>query len=747
MKPERDDPILDASLEELLGGHTPPDLTARIMQAWAMQRSGSAPWQEVTPPPLIDDVVPPPIEPVAPPVQGVAAGIYASGPGETTEPVVTLRTASVANRGRRAQWSPIGVSAALVLLGVAIGGGVYFSNRQAEAPVAVNENKNPATPGPASTDVADKDKPRAQPEGTAVAKGTPSTPPAANDADSRPAAAPKRPPQDAVATAGSANKPADASGAAAPSPFDDSKYAVASSDREIVAFINESLQRVWKENKVKPAERATDAEWCRRLYLRVVGRIPTVEEARSFLDDRSPDKREKLVAELLSSKEYTEQYARHWSTIWTNLLIGRTGGSEGLASREGLQDYLAHSLQQNKPYNRIVYELLTATGASKPEAPDYNGAVNFLLAGMKDDAALATGRTTRLFLGQQMQCAQCHQHPSADWSQGHFWALNSFFRQMRVEKAPDAVRLVNSDFVSATGDVDEAQVYYQLPSGELKAAFPKLPDGKEISPSGLLSNVNRREELARWIVKSDELPRAYVNRVWSHFFGFGFTKPVDDMGQHNQPVHPELLDRLATEFAASGYDMKRVVRWISLSDPFGRSSKIPPGQLASADMPELGTAPLFSHYYARQMQLEEVYDSLLIAAKLRSSAASSPDLKQAKLDWLAQFNRPMGTDDGSEEMHFDGSIGQSIIMFNGDLMQRAVSSEQEGLLHSVTRSNMKVEEKLEHLFLAALSRKPTKRELDAAKKIVSNARAGKETQALEDVWWALLNSNEFILDH
>jgi hypothetical protein len=747
MTPDRDDPIIDSSLEELLGGRTPPDLTARILQAWAAKQGETAAWHDpIAPPSLIGS--PSPMEPLAPPIQGHNDPIDTRGP--LSGDFVSVRSTSTGRREHRLSWPSVAVSAAILLMGAAVGGIAYYG--------IAGGNGTPIVQGPGKANADKQGTGERAPQNTVASS--------ANEVV--PAERPREDQTRSSATEGSVAdrrpvRPLNSDSSQAPSadlnataksprrdPSDlqvEPQYVSVSSDKEIVAFSNDSLAATWKENEVKPAEPATDAEWCRRLYLRVVGRIPTLEEARNFLDDKSPSKREKLVTQLLTSREYTEQYARHWATIWSNLLIGRTGGSEGLASREGLSDYLAQSLQQNKPYNRIVYELLTATGASKPGTADYNGAVNFLLAGMKDDAALATGRTTRVFLGQQVQCAQCHNHPTADWSQGHFWAMNSFFRQMKAEKTPDAVKLVDTDYVSASGDVEEAQVYYQLPSGELKAAFPKLPDGTAVSPSGLLSEVNRREELARWIVKSEELPQAYVNRMWSHFFGYGFTRPVDDMGSHNQAVHGEILDRLSKEFVASGYDMKSVVRWISLSDPFSRSSKIPPGQLASADMPELGTAPLFSHYYARQMQVEEVYDSLLIAAKLRNAAGSSPDLQQAKIDWLAQFNRPMGTDDGSEETHFDGSIRQSIIMMNGDLMKRAVSSEHEGLLRSVTASNMKVSEKLEHLFLAALSRKPTRRELEAAQTIVTNAGRGKEAQALEDVWWALLNSNEFILDH
>jgi hypothetical protein len=235
-----------------------------------------------------------------------------------------------------------------------------------------------------------------------------------------------------------------------------------------------------------------------------------------------------------------------------------------------------------------------------------------------------------------------------------------------------------------------------------------------------------------------------VNRIWSHYFGFGFTRPVDDIGPNNPPSHPELLEKVSEQFAAHNYDVRKVMKWLVLSDAFGRSSRITPNNIV--DAPEAGSAPLFSHYYTRQMQAEEVYNSLLIAGDLRKKSANQRELETARVDWLAQFNRPMGTDDSEEESHFNGAMRQSLIMMNGDLMRRAVSSDDGSLLKHLQESKLKPEEKVEHLFLAALSRQPTKRELDAVKQLTAQHK-GDSTAALEDIWWALLNSNEFILDH
>jgi hypothetical protein len=306
------------------------------------------------------------------------------------------------------------------------------------------------------------------------------------------------------------------------------------------------------------------------------------------------------------------------------------------------------------------------------------------------------------------------------------------------------VKLVNTDFAGQGQGSTDGEVYYETPAGLLKSAFPVFLDGTAIPTSGELAQVDRRAELARFVVRSEQLPRALVNRIWAHFFGYGFTQPYDDMSPEGSAAHPELLNRLAGEFAARDYDLKSVIRWIALSDPFGRSSKLP--SLRSKDMPEAGEVALFSRYYSRQMAAEEVYNSLVQAAQIRKTAANETEVEKARVDWLAQFNRPMGTDDADEESHFSGGIGQSLIMMNGDLMRRAASTQHAGLLKSVAQSKLKYEEKVSHLFLAALSREPTRRELDSTRTILANS-SGNEATALEDIWWALLNSNEFILDH
>ena len=206
-----------------------------------------------------------------------------------------------------------------------------------------------------------------------------------------------------------------------------------------VALINAAIQKGWSDHNLGPSKQATDGEWCRRVYLDLIGRVPTVEELTAYLSDHKNDKRERLVDSLLGDK-YNDEYTRNWSTIWTNILIGRTGGNErqSLANREGMTKYLTETLKYNKPYDEMAQELITATGSCRPGDDDFNGAANFLADKMAENGVQATAKTSQIFLGMAVQCTQCHNHPFNEYKQNQFWEMNAFFRQTRVERLDDS---------------------------------------------------------------------------------------------------------------------------------------------------------------------------------------------------------------------------------------------------------------------------------------------------------------------
>lgn len=527
-------------------------------------------------------------------------------------------------------------------------------------------------------------------------------------------------------------------------------------DADIIKFIDEQIRKGWTDAEISPSPVATENEWCRRVFLDVLGRVPTVDELHRFLNDKSKNKKAALLDRLLDSDDYVEEYARNWTTIWTNLLIGRPKPAReearDLVDREGMQQYLRRTFLSNKPYDKMVFELVAATGANKPGEDNYNGAVNFILDNLQENAATATAKTARYFLGLQVQCTQCHNHPFNDWKQDQFWGMNAFFRQSKALRNFEgreiaSARLENEDFAGEGSDPKEAEIYYELRNGELRVAYPTFVDGTKIDPSGYADEIDRRKELAQLIVKSEYLGKSIANRMWAHFLGYGFTKPIDDLGPHNAPSHPELLDYLGKQFSAQGHDLRRLIRWITLSEAYSLSSRFG-GRVAKnkTDDPTLGVKPLFSHFYVRQMQAEQLYESLLVATEAHKTKGSYEEQQKTIGDWLRQFTLAFGTDEGDESTTFNGTIPQALMMFNGELIKKATSAEQGSFLYRIATGDLKPQARIDYLYMAALARRPTSKEMKIANELLA-ARKGDAAAAMQDIWWALLNSNEFILIH
>jgi hypothetical protein len=517
-----------------------------------------------------------------------------------------------------------------------------------------------------------------------------------------------------------------------------------------VKLINRAIEQQWKDYNLTPSPVEEDSKWCRRVFLDLIGRIPTYDELLEFLRDKEDSKREKLVNRLLEDSRYTEEFANHWATIWSNVLIGRSGGTDrnSFISREGMAKYLRDCFARNKPYNQMAYELVTATGTTKPGTEGFNGATNFLIDKVNDESGVqATSATSRIFLGLQVQCTQCHNHPFNQWKQQKFWEFNAFFRQSRAlrrfvpgTRDVDFAELVDQDFEGEGGQPAEAEIYYQERNGLTKVAYPVFVDGTEIKRSGYVTEVNRRSELGKLVVNSEFLDKMIVNRMWSHFLGYAFTKPMDDLGPHTAVSHPQLLTDLGEEFRKSSYDLRELMKWIALSKPYQLSSRILPGN--EADDPTVGEPPQFSHFYLRQMSAEQLYQSLV---NVGGQAKGSLEQQQAERDrWLSQFVVAFGTDEGDEATTFNGSIPQALMLFNGDLSKRATAIDSGSWLYGLANSNTKLVDKVGVLFAAGLARKPRAEELKLGGQLL-NARKGKVDEALQDLWWAVINSNEFIM--
>lgn len=531
----------------------------------------------------------------------------------------------------------------------------------------------------------------------------------------------------------------------------------ASSDEEIIAKINEFLKQSWKDNDVTPSPRADDGEFARRVSLDILGRTPSFNRLVQFLGDTSPDKRARFVDELLDDPDYAE----HFSTIWGNILIGRANNRR--TNRGELERWLKRQFEKNLSYDQFTYELIAAEGESRS-----NGAVGFLAAHLNDNAVPATAITARIFLGMQVQCTQCHNHPFNDWKQSQFWGMNAFFRGTRRQGAGGNQR---DEFTLSDNEADPI-IFFEKRSGLMEAIGRQFVDG---TPTDSASSDTPRKQLAKMVTdpKKPFMAQAIVNRMWAHYVGVGFTKPIDDMGPHNPPSNPDLIAYMATEFRTAGYDLKRLSRWITASETYNLTSQGHDGN--KIDDPATGSTPLFSRMYVKPFTAEQLYDSLIVATEAHKTGRNYEQSERQRNEWLGQFVRTFGTDENDESTDFNGTVPQALVMMNGDLIRTAISGDQGGFLRRVMDGSvLKPEEtgksktsrvpakpakstpmkftkgipgKIEILYLTALARKPTAAEMSAFDKAFQNSKDRDPIHGLQDVFWALLNSNEFIINH
>ena len=331
----------------------------------------------------------------------------------------------------------------------------------------------------------------------------------------------------------------------------------------------------------------------------------------------------------------------------------------------------------------------------------------------------------------------------------------------------DYGELVDQDFEGEADDPSDALVFYELRNGLVKVAYPVFTDdepatvlaskqtdgasepsnnGEQIhrlDVSGFVEDVNRREKLAEFMLASASFDQMIVNRMWSLFLGYGFTQPIDDLGPHNASTHPELLKGLGIEFRKTSYDLKQLITWITLSKPYHLAAKLTKAN--EIDNPTIGEPPLFSRFYLRQMSAEQLYQSMVTATGAAGNG-SYEEQEQERRRWLQQFVVAFGTDEGDEATTFNGSIPQALMLFNGELTKKAIAKEKGSFLSKIAETSRSNPDAVTQLFLTGLSRKPTRKELNVASQLLV-ARGGNPIEMMQDMWWAILNSNEFIFQH
>ncbi len=512
-------------------------------------------------------------------------------------------------------------------------------------------------------------------------------------------------------------------------------------DAELLARLDGMWQAKLDEAGVRPSPIADDAEWLRRVYLDLAGHIPDASSVDRFLTDSRSNKRQILIEDLIKKPDYV----RNLTTIWTNLLVGRS--PDRPINRELLGQFLREQFQENRPWTETVARLVSAEGDGEKV-----GEANFLLAHLNNQAVPATAVTARIFLCQQVQCTQCHKHPDSKHggSMAEFWELNSFFQQADIVE--------NKKYNPTTGRTDVVSrslidrevggpTYYDDLKGVMRVAYPKF-EGQEVDPD---PTVKRRQELAKLLTNEGqhELAAALVNRTWAHFFGQGLVNPIDDMGPHSACANPELLEALTDAVVATNFDTNRLNRWIVSTRAYHLSSAQVPGN--RADLPVDGELPLFSRMYLKPLSAEQMFDSLLVAtAADRAGVAYWEQAEVHRKEWLAQFYSVMENEENGDASTFDGTFSQSLMMMNGDLVRNAISNSPGTVLHEIMRMGGDDQDRIKSLCRAALGRDPKRNELASFQPILRHRQPGSsanESEPYGDILWAYLNSTEFAVNH
>ncbi|MBY0588886.1 DUF1549 and DUF1553 domain-containing protein [bacterium] len=526
-------------------------------------------------------------------------------------------------------------------------------------------------------------------------------------------------------------------------------------------YIDPMLAQSWKEINATVAEPATDGEWLRRSSIDLLGRIPTLAENKEFLSSRSSAKRSQWIDRCLQSPEFGTNLAN----IWMKLLMP-AGVLDQDVDRDGLHAWLEREFNRGRPWNEMVTELLTAEGRSNE-----NPATNFLLATQENGNSIrTTSMVTKLFLGVQTQCTECHDHPWNAWKQDQFHGMNAFFLGTRERRAtkPQGGGLMTDYWMLEDIPLDQVAmkgVFFERRNGLSVFTEPTYLDGRSVQTlAGIKKNaddvrdylrpedsadapaqgVRLRAELAKAIT-ADSNPyfaRAMVNRLWYHFFGHSFTKNVDDFDNGlDEPTMPELLDRLAGDFRTSKYNVKELARRITTTKAYGLSSK----RKTKKNEDSLG---FFSYQLVRPLSPEQLYDSLLTLTRLQDTSKESNTGKERQ-GFIDEMLRSFGTDAiPTAAPTYDGTITQSLMLMNSPLVGRLTSCVPGSFLHEVaTDEKMNDKEKVDAIYLSALSRKPTSAESKIIAAMIEQTPEDKKPEVFVDVLWSVINSAEFLLNH
>jgi hypothetical protein len=492
---------------------------------------------------------------------------------------------------------------------------------------------------------------------------------------------------------------------------------------ELSRRVDDELAALWRANGIRPVGPASDAEFMRRVFLDLTGRIPSAFEAQEFLADSSPDRRERLVDRLLEHRDH----ATHLAAVWREILLPSDVDLSRVGGPAKFEEWLAERFAKNESYDQIVRELLLAKGRVAESGP------LLFYAALKLNPEELAARTSRAFLGVRMECAQCHDH---EISQHDFWSFAAFFA--RISRPLGKMEMTSP--VLAVRDNQQGDVTIPDTNEVVRPRLPLSDIEVQDTPDG----PSRREQLVDWLTarNNGQFARAAVNRVWAHLFGRGLVEPVDDMRPDNPPLAPELLETLARDFAASNFDLKRLLRALVLTKTYQLSSR--------SEENDPSRSLHFAQMNIKSFTAEQLYDCIAVATQQEASQAVAADQSgllrfsdMSRQGFIEQFRAPAG-----QATDYHAGIPQALALMHGGLVQNSTDMATSGLLKSLAAPFLTDDQRLDALFLSTLSRYPTDSERELMGEPVAAATTEAERQqALGDILWALLNSAEFTFNH
>ncbi|HVJ80147.1 MAG TPA: DUF1549 domain-containing protein [Planctomycetia bacterium] len=481
--------------------------------------------------------------------------------------------------------------------------------------------------------------------------------------------------------------------------------------------------------EARPGKPISDAQFVRRVYLDLIGQLPAPADISDYLADASPDKKAKLIDRLLALPEF----GVNWGKYWHDAISYRNTGGKNREFPFALESWLVERFNAGDGWDKIVAAMLTANGPS-----DENPQGMFIAAhdGM---AAELAGETARLFLGIQISCAQCHDHPTDHWKRDQFHELAAFYGKTALRPVVNNGMRAGFQITTRGGRTggEYRKPNLQDPSDPGTVVQPAFLTGQPLPPGQ--ADLDRRKALAEFVTsrKNGYFAKAFVNRVWAEMIGEGFTPAVDDLGDQHPPVFPKTFEALGRSFAATNFDVKKLFRLVALSSAYGTNLAGAEGESESN-----GVQPT-------RLTAAQIYDSLRwtlggLGERTARDGFVGPRLRAQSFGGMMET--AFGFDPSSDAGSLEGSIPQALLLMNNaQLHARIAGKSTDDLLPKLLKSHPKDEDAIVALYLRVLARRPSQEEISRCHSYLREASG--RTEAFEDLLWALLNTAEFLHNH